>query len=113
MLPLGLFRNRAFTGAQVAAFAISASFFALFLYTTLYLQEILHLSPIETGLVYLPGTLVIFLVSGVSASLVERVGAPALVVAGLLLVAAGMALTLIIDTGSDWTALMPGLLIAC
>ena len=40
-----LFRNRAFTGAQVAAFSISASFFALFLYLTLYLQEVLHLSP--------------------------------------------------------------------
>jgi EmrB/QacA subfamily drug resistance transporter len=113
MLPLSFFRRPSFAGAQVAAFAISASFFALFLYTTLYLQEILHLSPIQTGLVYLPGTFVIFLVSGVSASLVEKVGAPVLVVTGLLLVAAGMALTLIIDTSSDWTALMPGLLVAC
>src|SRR5436305_1991665 len=41
MLPLQFFRRPAFTGAQIAAFAISASFFALFLYTTLYLQEIL------------------------------------------------------------------------
>ena len=55
MLPLGLFRNRAFTGAQVGAFAISASFFAVFLYTTMYLQQILGLSAIEAGLVYLPG----------------------------------------------------------
>jgi EmrB/QacA subfamily drug resistance transporter len=113
MLPLQFFRRPSFAGAQVAAFAISASFFAIFLYTTLYLQEILHLSPIQTGLVYLPGTIVIFLVSGVSASLVEKVGAPVLVVTGLLLVAAGMALTLLVDTGSDWTALMPGLLVAC
>ena len=51
MLPLRLFRNRSFTGAQVAAFAISASFFAIFLYTTLYLQQILGLSAIEAGLV--------------------------------------------------------------
>jgi EmrB/QacA subfamily drug resistance transporter len=63
MLPLGLFRHRSFTGAQVAAFSISASFFALFLYTTLYLQEVLHLSPFDTGLVYLPGTVVMFIVS--------------------------------------------------
>src|SRR5207248_3625444 len=62
MLPLGLFRHPAFTGAQVAAFSISASFFALFLYTTLYLQEVLHLSPLEAGLVYLPGTIVMFVV---------------------------------------------------
>ena len=113
MLPLKFFRRPAFAGAQAAAFAISASFFALFLYTTLYLQEILHLSPIETGLVYLPGTVVIFLVSGASASLVNKVGPAVLVVTGLVLVAAGMALTLIIDTSSDWTALMPGLMVAC
>ena len=54
MLPLGLFRNKEFTGAQVAVFSISASFFAIFLYTTLYLQQILGLSPIKAGLVYLP-----------------------------------------------------------
>ena len=113
MLPLQFFRRPAFTGAQIAAFAISASFFALFLYTTLYLQEILHLSPIQTGLVYLPGTIVIFLVSAASASLVEKVGPSVLVVAGLLLVAAGLALMLLINTGSDWETFMPGLLVGC
>ena len=38
MLPLGLFRKHAFTGVQLAALAVSASMFALFLYLTLYLQ---------------------------------------------------------------------------
>ena len=64
MIPLGLFRNPTFTGAQIAVFAISASFFAVFLYTTLYLQQILGLSPIEAGLVYIPGTIVNFVVVG-------------------------------------------------
>jgi EmrB/QacA subfamily drug resistance transporter len=113
MLPLEFFRRPAFTGAQIAAFAISASFFAIFLYTTLYLQEILHLSPIETGLVYLPGTVVIFLVSGASAELVKRMSAAVLVVVGLVFVAAGLALVLIVQADSDWSALMPGLLVAC
>ena len=44
MLPLGLFRSGAFTGAQLTAFAISGSFFAIFLYATLYLQNVLGLS---------------------------------------------------------------------
>ena len=44
MLPIGLFKNGAFTGAQVAAFAISSSFFAIFLYITLYLQQVLGLT---------------------------------------------------------------------
>ncbi len=49
MLPLGLFRRRAFTGVQLAAFAVSGSMFALFLYLTLYLQSFLGYSPIEAG----------------------------------------------------------------
>src|SRR4051794_41416955 len=64
MLPLGLFRRPDFSGAQVAAFAISASFFALFLYTTLYLQNILGLSAIEAALVCAPGAHGVFLDRG-------------------------------------------------
>jgi predicted MFS family arabinose efflux permease len=113
MLPLGLFRNRAFTGAQVAAFAISASFFALFLYTTLYLQEVLRLSPFDTGLVYLPGTIVMFVVSAAGAQLVERTSPGALIGAGLLLVAAGLGLMTLAGVDSSWAALLPGLLGVC
>ena len=54
MLPLGLFRRPAFTGVQIAAFAVSGSMFALFLYLTLYLQNYLELSPLEAGVRYLP-----------------------------------------------------------
>jgi EmrB/QacA subfamily drug resistance transporter len=113
MLPLELFRRPDFTGAQVAAFAISGSFFAIFLYTTLYLQEILHLSAIEAGLVYLPGTILIFLVSGATASLMTKVPPSVLVVTGLMLVAAGLGLMLLTGPSSSWTALMPGILLGC
>jgi EmrB/QacA subfamily drug resistance transporter len=111
MLPLGLFRQRAFTGAQLAAFTISASFFALFLYTTLYLQEVLHLSPVETGLVYLPGTIVMFVVSAASAQLADRTSPGALIGGGLILVAAGLALMTLADAHSSWVALLPGLIV--
>ncbi len=111
MLPLRLFRRRDFSAAQIAAFAISASFFALFLYTTLYLQEVLHLSPIETGLVYLPGTILLFVASGVSPQLGVRPGT--LVVAGLALVACGLALMTLAGAHSSWTALLPGELVVC
>ncbi|MBJ7328744.1 MAG: MFS transporter [Solirubrobacteraceae bacterium] len=112
MLPLGLFRNRAFTGAQVAAFAISSSFFAVFLYTTLYLQQILGLSAIEAGLVYLPATIVMFLVSGATASLGDKVSQPAMVTIGLLLVGVGMALAVMVQVDSSWTILLPTMVIA-
>jgi EmrB/QacA subfamily drug resistance transporter len=112
MLPLGLFRNPSFTGAQFAAFGISASFFALFLYMTIYLQQVLGLSAIEAGLVYVPGTVVMFFVSGATSQLTERVSARAMVAGGLALVAAGLALCVMADAGSSWTALLPGILVA-
>ena len=62
MLPLGLFRVPAFAGAQITVFAISASFFAVYLYATLYIQNVLGLSAIEAGLAYLPGTVIMFFV---------------------------------------------------
>ena len=113
MLPLGFFRRRQFTAAQLAAFAISASFFALYLYTTLYLQDVLRLSALDAGLVYLPGSLLLFVVSGVSAQLGERVRPVILVCDGLLLVALGLALMTIIGPRSSWTAILPGDLIVC
>jgi EmrB/QacA subfamily drug resistance transporter len=113
MLPLGLFRRRDFTAAQVAAFAISASFFALYLYTTLYLQDVLGLSALDAGLVYLPGTLLLFVVSGASAKLSEQIAPAALVGGGLVMVAVGLALVTIIGPHSSWTAILPGLLVVC
>jgi EmrB/QacA subfamily drug resistance transporter len=112
MLPLGLFRRPDFSGAQVAAFAISASFFALFLYTTLYLQNILGLSALEAGLVYLPGTMVMFVVSGLSATVASRVPPGVMIAGGLGLVTVGLVMFLGVGVGSSWTALEPGLLVA-
>jgi EmrB/QacA subfamily drug resistance transporter len=112
MLPLGLFKRPDFSGAQVAAFAISASFFALFLYMTLYLQNILGLSAIEAGLVYLPGTMVMFVVSGLSAQLASRVAPGVMIAGGLGLVAVGLAMFLDVQVDSSWTALLPGFLVA-
>jgi EmrB/QacA subfamily drug resistance transporter len=112
MLPLRLFRNPSFAGAQVAAFGISASLFAMWLYMTLYLQQILGLSAIEAGLVYLPGTLLNFLVAGATASVGQRVSARVLVAGGLALIAAGQALLTIVGADSSWWLFLPGLLVA-
>jgi EmrB/QacA subfamily drug resistance transporter len=112
MLPLGLFRNRNFTGAQVAAFAISGSLFAVFLYATIYLQQVLGLSAIEAGLVYLPGTVVNLVVAGSTAQLEGKVSSRALLTTGLALVGTGLALMALVDEHSSWTAILPGMLIA-
>jgi MFS family permease len=112
MLPLRFFRNPSFTGAQVAAFGISASLFAMWLYMTLYLQQILGLSAIEAGLVYLPGTILNFLVAGATASVGQRVSPRVLIAAGLALIGAGQALLTIVAVDSSWWVFLPGLLVA-
>jgi EmrB/QacA subfamily drug resistance transporter len=112
MLPLGLFRVPAFAGAQITAFAISASFFAIYLYATLYLQNVLGLSALEAGLAYLPGTVVMFFVAGASAQLVERVGPRVLIAGGLALIAVGLALMALATATSSWTVILPGFMLA-
>lgn len=111
MLPLRLLSQRRFAGPQIAVFAIAASFFAVFLYMTLYLQTVLGLSPIETGLVYLPGTFLVFVVSGMTAQFGARYSPAKIATVGLVLVGIGLVLMLVIGVGSSWTALLPGLLV--
>jgi predicted MFS family arabinose efflux permease len=112
MLPLGLFRRRAFTGVQLAAFAVSGSLFALFLYLTLYLQSFLGYSPVEAGLRYLPITLASFFVAPLAGMALARVQARYLMSAGLALTGVGLLLMSGLDMSSDWTALLGGFLIS-
>ena len=113
MLPLALFRKRSFTGAQIAAFAISASMFAVYVYITFYLQGVLGLSPIEAGLTMLPGTVLNFAVAGATSQIMERGVRPGVLVsAGLALTAVGMALMTLAGVGSSWTVMLPGMLVA-
>jgi EmrB/QacA subfamily drug resistance transporter len=112
MLPLGLFRKRSFTGVQLAAFAVSGSMFALFLYLTLYLQNYLGHSPFEAGLRYLPITVASFIAASIAGALLSRVQARFLISAGLALAATGLFLMAGLDAASEWTALLAGFIIA-
>jgi EmrB/QacA subfamily drug resistance transporter len=112
MLPLGLFRRRAFTGVQLAAFAVSGSLFALFLYLTLYLQNFLGYSPVEAGARYLPITIASFLVAPLAGMALARVQARYLMSAGLVLTGVGLALMAGLHMDSSWTALLAGFILS-
>ena len=112
MLPLGLFRRRAFTGVQLAAVGVSASLFALFLYLTLYLQDYLRNSPLQAGLRYLPITLGAFIAAPLAGVLLPRVQARVLMALGLAGTGVGLVLMSGLDAGSSWTALLPGFIVA-
>ena len=111
MLPLGMFRDPSFAGAQIAAFTMSASFFAIFIYLILYLQEILHLSPIRAGLALMPSTIVVFVVSGVSSQLVDRMSHRMMISGGLGLAPVGLGAMTIAGSHSSWAALLLGELV--
>src|SRR3954449_999659 len=112
MLPLGLFKRPSFTGVQLAAFAVSASMFALFLYITLYLQNYLGLTPFQAGLRYLPITVVSFFAAPVAGALLSRVPARLLMSVALALAGTGLFLMSGIDAGDSWTTLLPGFIVA-
>jgi EmrB/QacA subfamily drug resistance transporter len=112
MLPLGLFRRPSFTGVQLAAFAVSGSMFALFLYLTLYLQNYLGLSPLEAGLRYLPITLASFFVAPIAGALLSRVPARVMLSIGLGATGVGLLLMSGVDAGDEWTTLLGGFLVA-
>jgi EmrB/QacA subfamily drug resistance transporter len=112
MLDLSLFRKPAFNGVSAVAFGLSAGMFAMFLYLTIYMQGVLNFSPLETGLRFLPLTVLSFVVAPISGKLSNRVPIRILVGVGLALVGVGLLLMHGLDPGSDVSALLPGFLVA-
>jgi predicted MFS family arabinose efflux permease len=84
----------------------------MWFYMTLYLQQILGLSAIEAGLVYVPGTMLNFFVAGSMASVGQKVSPGVLIPVGLALVGGGLALLTLLESDSSWWLFLPGLLVA-
>jgi EmrB/QacA subfamily drug resistance transporter len=112
MFDLSLVRVPTFVGGLTAAFGISASLFAMLTYLVLYIQNLLGYSPIEAGVRFLPLTLAIFLTAGVAGRLSARVPTRLLIGPGFVLIAIGLLLMHGLTPGSDWTALLPGMIVA-
>ncbi len=112
MLDLTLFRRPAFTGASIVAFCVSASMFSMFLYLTLYIQDVLRYDPLQAGLRFLPITLMTFVVAPFSGKLSVRVPVRLLLGVGMLCVSGGLLAMTAVDPSSGWTTLIPGFLLA-
>jgi EmrB/QacA subfamily drug resistance transporter len=112
MFDLTLFRKPAFGGASIAAFGLSASMFAMFLYITLYIQNTLGYSPQETGIRFLPLTVVSFFVAPAAGRVSRTLPVRVLFGVGMALVGGGLLWMSHIDADSEWTALLPGFILA-
>ena len=111
MLDLSLFRRPAFDGASIVAFALSGSIFAMFLYMTLYLQNILGLSPLGAGLRLLTLSGAILVTSFLAGRLTTIVPVRLLMGAGLALVGLSLLLMRGLTVASHWTHLLPGFIV--
>ena len=102
------FRSRTFVGANLVAFLISFAMFAQFFFLTLYLQNILHYSPLETGLRFLPSTMVIIIMAPLAGRLTDKVGSRPLMTLGLVIVAVALAIQSRLTVHSGYGLLLPG-----
>jgi EmrB/QacA subfamily drug resistance transporter len=92
LLPMRMFRLRTLSGSNVAGFMTGAAVYSQFFLLTLYMQQVLHYSALQTGVAYVALTLVMIVFANVAQALVLRVGVRRLVPTGLVLVAGGLTL---------------------
>ncbi|MBB2908874.1 EmrB/QacA subfamily drug resistance transporter [Streptosporangium becharense] len=81
-------------------------------FTTLSLQNVAGMSPLETGLAFAPVTAIIVVVSGRAGALVARFGVRLMITAGAAATALGLLLLGLAPSGAVWTGALPGLLIS-
>ncbi|MFL5886957.1 MAG: MFS transporter [Thermoleophilaceae bacterium] len=112
MFDLSLFRKPAFDGISIAAFTLSASMFAMFLYLTLYLQNVLAYSPLQAGLRFLPFSVMSFVLAPIAGNLAQRYPVRGFLGIGLVMVSGGLLLMHGVTPHSSWTTLLAGLIIA-
>jgi EmrB/QacA subfamily drug resistance transporter len=112
LVPMSIFRVRTVLGANVTGFVLGVVLFAMFLLLTLYMQQVLGLSPLETGLGYLAVAGTAILWANVAAALVNRIGVKPIMLIGMALLCVGLVLfTQVSVDGSYWADLFPGFLI--
>jgi EmrB/QacA subfamily drug resistance transporter len=109
LMPLGIFRNWGLTAANAVSFLFSGGMFGSFLLLTLYMQEVLGMSVLQTGVAFLATAGTAVVMAAPAQALVTRFGAKPVTVAGLALLAFGALWYTQIDVdGSYQIDLLPG-----
>jgi EmrB/QacA subfamily drug resistance transporter len=112
MLPLSLFRSRAFTGTNIVTLAVYGAFGGVFFLMVVQLQQVVGMSPIQAGVATLPITALMLVLSPRAGKLATRIGPRAPLTVGPIVAGAGIALMTRIDVGSSYVAdVLPALLV--
>ncbi len=92
LLPLRIFRLRTLTASNTSGLLLSGAMFSQFFLLTLYMQQVLHYSALQTGVAYIALTLSVIAFSGVAQAVATRLGIRRVLPAGMLLAAGGLVL---------------------
>jgi EmrB/QacA subfamily drug resistance transporter len=111
MVEFRFFADRNFVGAVVVALIVSFAMLGVFFFLALYMQNILHYSPLEAGVRFLPSTLMIVGVAPVAGRLADRFGPRWLIVAGLLILTGSLYSFTGIALDSTYLDLLPGFML--
>jgi len=111
MLPLSLFRNRTYTGANTVILLVALSMFGVFFFVSLYMQNILGYSAVEAGAAFLPMTLLIILVAPIAGRMTDRVGSRWFMTGGMLLIAAQLVYFSRLGPDATFWQLLPAMVI--
>ncbi|MEU4273000.1 DHA2 family efflux MFS transporter permease subunit [Streptomyces sp. NPDC026092] len=113
MLPMRLFRNRAFAGINAASLLMFLGMFGSIFLLSQYMQGVLGYSPTEAGLRMLPWTGMPMLVAPIAGALSDRIGGRPVVAAGLALQALGLAwFALVVTADASYAVQLPALIIS-
>jgi EmrB/QacA subfamily drug resistance transporter len=112
LIPLSILRIRGVAIADVTQLVAVGGFVPMFFFLTLYMQTVLHYSPIQTGLAYLPLTGGFIISSGIASQLFAKVGTKPVIVVGAVIAAAGLYWTSRIPVDGSYVAdILPGMLV--
>jgi EmrB/QacA subfamily drug resistance transporter len=111
MLDLSLFKNGTFAGANSVMLLVGLAMFGVFFYNSLFIQNILGYSAVQTGATFLPMTVLIILVAPFAGKYSDRVGSRWLMGLGMVLLAGSLFIFSRLDASSDFSNILPGLLV--
>ena len=103
MLPVDVFKSRAFTGANLITFLLYAANGGVFFLVVLNLQVVSGFGPLDSGVALLPVTVLMLLLSARSGALAERIGPRVPIVAGTVLCAPALVLLSMIGPGASYS----------
>jgi EmrB/QacA subfamily drug resistance transporter len=111
LMPLSIFKIRLVAAANAVGFLLAGGMYGTFLLLTLYMQQVLHLSVLQTGVAFLATAGTAVVMAGPAQALTTRLGAKPVMVTGMALLVAGcLWYTQISADGSYFVDLFPGFL---